>query len=356
MYNQNLQYFVFSIIVVGVLGYASTQINKKMDTTEKDEYKIIKNYLLNDSPLYGYNRPKIWIHTKYEINSRKWRDFYSRNTTDLNQPYIHFTIKSIIDHCGDDFNVCLIDDQTFSKLIPSWDIDISTLPEPLKGHYRELGLMELVYFYGGMVVPNTFLCLKNLKNLYDECIQTEKPFVCEKLNKTVDLINQKTKSPFIPDVFFMGGVKNDPTILRLVDYLKNRNQKSHFTSELELKGDTSNWCLSMAKSGNIQIIGGELIGVKTQQNKPILLENLLEENYLDLSPNSYGIYIPEDEILKRPKYQWFAVLPIEQILDSNIIIAKYFKTSIVDTSNEYLKNNKKNHINIKTIHKSVVAL
>ena len=26
--------------------------------------------------------------------------FHSRSSTDLNQPYIHLTIKSIINHCG----------------------------------------------------------------------------------------------------------------------------------------------------------------------------------------------------------------------------------------------------------------
>ena len=39
---------------------------------------MIKLYLLNDSPLYGQNKPKIWIHSKYELNARKWRDFQSR--------------------------------------------------------------------------------------------------------------------------------------------------------------------------------------------------------------------------------------------------------------------------------------
>ena len=85
----------------------------KTDYFDTDDYKLIEQYLLNDSPLYGYNRPKIWIHSKYELNARKWKDFQSRNSTDLNQPYIHATIKTIINHCGNDFNVCLIDDESF---------------------------------------------------------------------------------------------------------------------------------------------------------------------------------------------------------------------------------------------------
>jgi hypothetical protein len=52
-----------------------------------------------------------------------------------------------------------------------------------------------------------------------------------------------------------------------------------------------------------------------------------------------GIYIPEDEILTRPKYQWFSVLPSEQILQTKCIISKYIMASIVDSSSEYYKQN-----------------
>jgi len=54
-----------------------------------------------------------------------------------------------------------------------------------------------------------------------------------------------------------------------------------------------------------------------------------------LSPDMYGIYIPEPEILLRPKYQWFAVLDIHQLLKSNIFIAKHIKASMVDASGIY---------------------
>ena len=141
--NQITQYLMlFGVIIVA--GYFGNSFNQKFQN--KDEYDLIKQYLLNESPLYGFNRPKLWIHSKYEVNARKWKDFYSRNTTDLNQPYIHLTIKTIINHCGNDFNICLIDDDTFSKLIPTWDIDLSNIAEPKKSQYRELGMMQLIYY------------------------------------------------------------------------------------------------------------------------------------------------------------------------------------------------------------------
>ena len=88
----------------------------------------------------------------------------------------------------------------------------------------------------------------------------------------------------------------------------------------------------------IELVGGELIGVKSQKRKPILLENLMEEEFLDLSPSVYGIYIPADELLRRTKYQWFAVMQSDELLTTCPIIVKYLKASIVDSTNEYYKS------------------
>jgi len=334
--SKNISTYAITISVILAASYIASKFNQTFQNN--DEYDMIKKYLLNDSPLYGFNRPKIWIHSKYEINARKWKDFYSRNTTDLNQPYLHLTIKTIINHCGEDFNICLIDDESFSKLIPSWDIDLNKLAEPMKSQFRQLGMAQLLYYYGGMVLPNSFLCLKNLKSFYDNGIANGRPFVCEQVNHTTNLKNQKFKLLFVPDLYIIGAAKNDSTVLELIEYLKSRNKTTLFNSESEFVGDTSQWCLDALTSHKINLVGGELVGVKTQSRKTIVLEDLMEEEYLDLSQHAVGIYIPADEILRRPKFQWFAVLPSEQILKTNMIISKYLKASILDSSDEYKKS------------------
>jgi hypothetical protein len=327
------------IIVIGVFSYYGDTLKKIVTLTEPDEYDMVKKYLLNDSPLYGFNKPKIWIHTKYDINARKWLDFHSRNTFDLNQPYIHLTIKSIINHCGDDFHICLIDDETFSKLIPTWDIQLSTIAEPLRTQYRQLGLAQLLYYYGGFVVPNSFLCKRNLKEMYDMGLEGDKPFVCEAVNRST---NATTKSiPFVPDTYFMGAKKNDPVIKDYIDYLKSRSANGHFTASFEFLGDTSLGCVGTINQGRMNLIGGEEIGIKTNKRKPVLIEELLEDNFLALQENIYGIYIPEDEILIRPKFSWFAVLSTEQLSETNTFITKHIKASLMDTVTIY---NKKSEI------------
>ena len=79
-------------------------------------------------------------------NSRLWSSFYSRTSHELNQPYLHLTIKSIIEKCGESFNICLIDDQSFEKIIPGWTINLDNLASPIKNHIRQLALARMLYY------------------------------------------------------------------------------------------------------------------------------------------------------------------------------------------------------------------
>jgi hypothetical protein len=210
----------------------------------------------------------------------------------------------------------------------------------MRAHFRQLGLLELIYYYGGMVVPNSFLCCRNLRDMYEEGISGHKPFVCESVNRTLNIQNQVngSKMLFIPDTYFMGAEKNNQVILEYIEYLKTRSMNGHITRVYEFLGDTQLGCIGSINMGKMNLIGGEYIGIKTNKRKPVLIEDLMEDNYLDLNSNMYGIYIPEEEILLRPKYEWFAVLNSQQILETNIFIAKHIKASMVDAFSDYSKS------------------
>ena len=340
MFNSKyLPGYLITLGLIVVVGSYSNFVKDKFKDDDK-ENEMIKDYLLNESPLYGKNRPKLWIHSKYEMNARKWKDFYSRNTKDLNQDYLHLTIKTIINHNGDDFNICLIDDDSFSKLLPNWDIDLSNVAEPIKEYFRNLAMCQLLYTYGGMVVPNSMVCLKSLRPLYSEFVESKKPFVCEMINKTSNLEIEKPTHRFIPSLSFMGSNKSDPVLMELIEYIKLLYKDGHISKENQFKGMINQKCNEFIHFDKMRLINGNKIGVKTTRGKPILLEEICEEAYVDLHKDALGIYIPSDEILSRTKYQWIAYSTIEQILSSNMIIAKYLKASITDTTNEYYTNKK----------------
>ena len=87
------------------------------------------------------------------------------------------------------------------------------------------------------------------------------------------------------------------------------------------------------------IVGGEKIGIKTTRRQQIVLEDLVEDGFLDLAKDCYGIYIPEDEVLQRPNYKWLAYISKGELLASSTAIAKYLKSSMVEANSDYYKSN-----------------
>jgi len=137
----------------------------------------------------------------------------------------------------------------------------------------------------------------------------------------------------------MGANKNDKHIKELIEFIKKINT-THPTNEGDFVGAMSKKCQQMIHENKMDLMGGERTGIKTIKGEQILLDNLMEEAYLDIDNRTMGIYIPADEILQRTNFQWFAVLPSNQILQSKMIISKYILASMVDSTDEYYRSPK----------------
>jgi len=144
----------------------------------------------------------------------------------------------------------------------------------------------------------------------------------------------------------MGANKNDPVLLEMVKCMKTRIQMPHFSADRDFLGEIEYWCLGKIDEGAMNLLGGEIVGIKTAKKKPILLENLMEEEYLKLSDHCVGIYVPDQEILERTKYQWFAVMSTQDILDSNFILSKYMKIAMVNGARDQLPKKVRKAISI----------
>ena len=57
----------------------------------------------------------------------------------------------------------IINDNTFSKLLDNWNVDLDKLPDPLRCRTRYLGLLRLIKKYGGVIMPNSFLMLRDFQ-------------------------------------------------------------------------------------------------------------------------------------------------------------------------------------------------
>lgn len=316
----NLFILFFILIVLGIL-YKKFE-DKRITEENEENYEAIQKYLLNDVTLAKSKKPILWIHIPYEYNSRKWLSFGSRSSFDLNQPYLYLTVKSIITQCSQSFTICIIDDNAFNKLIPGWSIDMTRITNPILNNMRTLGLMKLIYIYGGLLCPVSFLCMKDLFSLYNKGITGGKMFLCETNDKNIT----STTYDFYPSLTFCGAPKENETVNSLIDFIQRTSSKD-LTADSVFLGDFDRWCESRIKSRQINLIDGTEIGTKTVDETPIKIEDLMSNHYLNLYPGTYGILIPSNELLNRIKYEWFTRMSAKQVLESDTIIGNYLLLS-----------------------------
>ena len=357
-------YLVLTFLAVATLSVLANGVKNKLDVNGNNDREMINKYLLGDSPLDslgGDLKPKLWIHTKYERNARRWESFQSRSNTNLNQPYINLTVETIVNHCAHDFHICLIDDESFASLLPDWKLkknQMACLPDPKKSQYRQEGLLQLLYKYGGIIVPNSFVAFNNLIDLHVQMTQTGRPFMVEMVANN-QVANQPVKpsssaslsashsSPlFAPSTAFMGAPKQNETVLEMIAFSQALAKDQQLDFYIDFWGRWNNWCRHLVHDiRSVTLVDGKSIGVKTKKGTPVLIEHLFQESYLPLantpdtsSPSFYGVYIPADQILQRVKYQWFSVLSKEEVYACRAVVAKYILAALVETSSVYQKN------------------
>jgi len=315
--------YLFFFIILTVIGIFYDRYKRRIELSEEvTNQKYIQKYLLNENTVFSEKKPMLWIHRKYEINARNWSSFLSRNSTDFNQPYIHLCVKSIIKKCSNSFNICLIDDDSFGKIIPGWNISIENLAEPIKSHMRTIAMNKLIYYYGGMILPNSTILVKDLHPLYLECLAEFGCFVGEAVNRTSTSVNTN----FFPTTQIIGCKKNCLIIKQFIQYLETLSLDD-YTNESDFLGQPNRWLHQQCITKKMTLIDGKVFGTKTLDNKPVYVDNLLSKGRIEFDDRVlHGIYIPADEVLKRTNYQWFARMSPEQVLQGDMIISKYILT------------------------------
>jgi len=308
-----MDYLFFGVIIIMItisifFYYRNEYLEEKIEF--HNETIDIDAYFYSDSYVKQSKQRKLWIHIPFEKNSRKWDNFGSRTSTDLNLAYMILCMKSIIDYCGSSYDIIIIDDTNFSDLLKN-DIDMGKLSGALKDKYREMCLMQILYEYGGVMVPASLYLRKNIK----EIDRNDVWYVAEIGNQ-----ENVAYSPMYPATIFTGSPPKNAELKAYIQYYSE-----------EIKNDFGEQSLHFSKNymrtHNIAYLDGKLIGVKDKFDKPIKLEDLMENKQIMLDDKHIGIYIPHSELIKRNKYNWFCSLSAEDVLKCKIFISNYM-TSI----------------------------
>lgn len=263
-----------------------------------NHYLLVAQYYIGTTSMHK-RKPILWIHTQTDVNARHWESFGSRNTRKLNQPYLFITMKSIYDQCKDSFNICVINDDSFHHLLTDWDESLG----------RTIGLAKLLYVYGGLVVPQSFLCVQDLL-----------PFSKHDLFVAEGFTTSTARTKFAPNTAFMACKRNAPvmnTFILLLERIHKQQSNQH-----RFQDTVGKWLRKHAF-----VLDGVKIGIKRTDGDPVTVGDLLGTTHIPISSNVYGLLLPQQDLLDRTKYNWFARMSVDQILNSDMMVARYILAS-----------------------------
>ena len=187
---------------------------------------------------------------------------------------------------------------------------------------RTLAFMKLLYTYGGMFVPYSFVCYKNLITFYKN--NENLPFCIDTINDN----NISNTTQLFPSYKFIGATKENDTIK---DIIKNIEIVIHnsCTNEINFKGTLDKLLYEKINENKMTLINGKLIGEKTSNNEIVSIETLFSEKPITFDKNILGIYLPSDKILERLKYNWFPKLTVEECVKGDLNISLILKKAVI---------------------------
>jgi hypothetical protein len=304
-------YYLFILIIfvfflnTYVEKYFNKISNRMISINNVDDY-----YYKNKISLETLKKnKKIWIHVPFSHNTRYWDSFGSRTSDDLNIPYVYLCIKSVIELCGDDFDIIIYDDSNISDILHD-DTDVVDY-EKLSGiileKYREIMKAKILKKYGGISLPCTLYMKKRPQFLNQINDLTACRIPNEGVSKSyVDFIVSPKILACQKECHKMDEYINS---LKILDYSEERFK---FYDNEYLKE-------------NAYIIDEGQIGGKDVSGNVVTLDRLLSNEDIKLMSSHFGLYVSIEQLLVRSKFQWFLRLSPQQIYDSRnrLFIAKY---------------------------------
>jgi len=327
---KNYKYILFiGFIILIPIVYKTLNSNDEKNTASY-YLRMIDKYLINkDNPLGNMDKPCLWIHLHNddsvipETNQRKWLSFYSRSTKDFNQPYQYLTVQSIINKCSNDFNIYLINDDSFKKILPNWNVDFNSIANPIKNNLRLLGICNVLNLYGGMFVPSSFICLKSLKSIYEKGINNGKDmFVGEFYNNT----STQTCNNLMASYELMGCEINNMQMQKFIKHLEILNSRD-FSADIQFLGINRVWLRDGVLKGKINMVDANKLGILKNNGDIVNVNELVGSEFIEFPKECIGIYVPWDQLILRNKLQWFVKLSSREVLESNTVIGKYLLTN-----------------------------
>jgi hypothetical protein len=298
--NGMIVYLILFIVLFLFLNYNYYKQKKRnlLEERKKEELNM-EDFFYSPDVLTRSKRRKIWIYIPLEKNCRQWESFGSRSSTFLNLSIIHLCVKSIIDWCSQSYDIIIFTDQDISDILKS-KLDLSTFSGDVLEKQRELYILEILYEYGGVLLPPTLYMRNNLK--HQDVI--DRWFVCDAFN-----VHHESFAKHLPSTMITGAPPKDPQLRGYIQYLE-QDRKVEFSE-------------NYLKKYNIFVLDGSIFGIKNKEKKSITLDDLMSNKKLNLPEYNVGLYMPYRELLERNLYKWYCKMSQEQVLDTHCAFSYY---------------------------------
>jgi hypothetical protein len=294
-----LYLLLFMVLFVFLNYHYYKQKRRDLIEQRKKEELQLEDFFYHPDILSQSKRRKIWVYIPLEKNSRQWESFGSRTSTHLNLSVMNLCIKSIIDWCSQTYDIILFTDQDISEILKS-KLDLSTFSGDVLEKQRELYILEILYEYGGILLPPTIYMRDNMKR--QDVI--DRWFVCDKFNTT-----HESNATNLPSAVITGAPAKDAQLRAYIDDLA-KDHKEEYTA-------------NYFKTHSIFVLDGSLFGMKNILNEPITLDDLMSNKKLKLPDYNIGLYMPYRELLDRNLYKWFCKMSEKQILETHCAFSYY---------------------------------
>ena len=306
--------YVFIVVLFSVLMYKYYKKNYDTNVIEfKKENVDIDVYFFSELYLKKSKNRKLWVHLPFEKNSREWESFGSRTSHKLNLAYMTLCIKSIIDWCGQSYDIIIYDDTNIPVLLPETKVDLMKLSGSLLDKYRELCKLQILHMYGGVMVPPSLFLRKNIKEIDNPKLW----YVCETYNDDNVSYSNLTRSTEL-----MGSNSENVELNKYIQIYANELTKDFV--------ENYNFDMNYFKHNNIPYIDGKLIGTKTRYNDKISIEDLMSNKKIILDKQHIGLYIPHEQLMKRRLYNWYCKLSEEEVLKCQVFISYYMLSTMTN--------------------------
>ena len=316
-----LNYILYFILITSV-GILIDKYRKKQAVHKQVEYNtLVEKYLVNDETEVVNNPKKtiVWIYIPKARNARNWINFGSRNNYS-NPPIMYITLTSIILKAQRNCKVCIVDDTSLSKLLKGWDIKLDTLDCFSKSKIANLAMMKVLYKYGGILVPPTYLAMNDIDVLYKNGVQQTDMFVVETLDDTKEYLTLNH--------MFVGCKAKSSTMKDIIGRLE---QTAHDTALDDVFNEDS-VLYSYIQDRTVTVVHGSNIGNIDSNGDLLSFDRLLSDEDICMDDNIlHGIYIPYKKLLSRDKYRWILYMTYDDLLQTDTFLTRCMLLTVGDT-------------------------